>query len=227
MTVGALVFDFDGLILDTESSAYVVASSVFVEHGVEMPREEWQRIIGTADHPHWSELLEAALGRPLEDREALVVRHRDVHTAQVAVEAVRPGVVDLLEEARAAGVPAAVASSSQLEWVGGPLDRLGLTGYFASLTTRDDVGGDRSRTKPSPELFHIAAAKLGVPEASCVVFEDSPHGVAAARAAGMVAVAVPGPMTAGLEFPGADRVVPSLAGVRLADLDRWARAARR
>ena len=227
MTLGALVFDFDGLVLDTETSEYMSVNAVFAEHGVELPRDEWQRIIGTADHPHWTDLLEAALGRPLEDREAVLVRRQDAHHTMIATESVRPGVAELLAEARAAGVPAGVCSSSNLSWVEGHLTRVGLAPYFASLTTRDDVGGDRSRTKPSPELFHLAAAKLGVAEHACVVFEDSPHGVAAARAAGMVVVAVPGPMTAGLAFTGAHRVVPSLAGVGLADLRRWVDAARR
>ena len=222
--LGALVFDFDGLILDTETSEYLSVSATFVEHGIELDRAEWQRIIGTSDHPHWTEMLEEALGRPLEDREALVVRHRDRHTVQVAAEAVRPGVAELLDEAAAAGVPAAVASSSSWDWVGNHVARLGLADRFAHVVTRDDVGGDKSRTKPRPDLYLIAAERLGVDPAACVAFEDSPHGVAAAHAAGMTAIAVPGPMTDGMAFPGAARVVPSLAGVGLAEVRGWASA---
>jgi HAD superfamily hydrolase (TIGR01509 family) len=222
--LGALVLDFDGLILDTETSEYVAANAVFVEHGVELDRAEWQAIIGRTDHPHWSDMLEAALGRPLEDRESLVVRHRDLHRVQVAAEKVRPGVAELLEEAAAAGVPAAVASSSGWDWVGDHVERLGLRHLFAHVVTRDDVGGDTARTKPRPDLYLIAAERLGVAPATCVAFEDSPHGAVAAHAAGMTVVAVPGPMTEGLDFPVADRVLPSLDGVRLADLRAWVAA---
>ena len=220
MSLGAVLFDFDGLILDTESSEFHSVGLVFAEHGVVLDRSEWQGIIGTADHPHWAELLERALGRPLTDRDAVIVRHREHHRVSVAAETVRPGVVELLDEAAAAGVPAAVASSSPHSWVAGHLDRLGLRRRFAALVTRDDLGGDRSRTKPAPDVFLAAAGRLGVDPGACVVLEDSPHGVAGARAAGMAVVAVPGPMTTGLDFAAADLVVASLADV---DLDRLRR----
>jgi beta-phosphoglucomutase-like phosphatase (HAD superfamily) len=84
------------------------------------------------------------------------------------------------------------------------------------VVTRDDVSDDGARTKPAPDLFLLAAERLGVEPARCVAFEDSPNGVVAARAAGMVVVAVPGPMTTGLDMSAADLVVPSLAGIDLA-----------
>jgi HAD superfamily hydrolase (TIGR01509 family) len=125
------------------------------------------------------------------------------------------GVEDLLAAASRAGVPAAVASSSPARWVVGHLERLGLLEWFTVVATSDDVDGDARRTKPAPDIFLAAAAKLGAPPARCVVLEDSPHGVAGARAAGMVAVAVPGPMTRGLDFGAADLIVPSLVDVSL------------
>lgn len=213
----ALLFDFDGLILDTESSEFHSVRLTFAEHGLVLERAEWQRIIGTANHPHWSEMLELALGRPLVDRDAVIVRHRERHRATVAAETVRPGVVELLDAVAADGVPAAVVSSSSRAWVVGHLDRLGLRGRFAEVVTRDDVGDDRARTKPAPDLFLLAAERLGVIPTGCVVLEDSPPGVAAALAAGMTVVAVPGPMTAGLDFASAHHAVASLAEV---DLER-------
>jgi beta-phosphoglucomutase-like phosphatase (HAD superfamily) len=86
------------------------------------------------------------------------------------------------------------------------------------MVTRDDLGGPGARTKPAPDLFLLAAERLGVEQTHCVAFEDSPNGVAAARAAGMVVVAVPGPMTAGLDLSAADLLVPSLADIDLATL---------
>jgi HAD superfamily hydrolase (TIGR01509 family) len=218
MTLRAILFDFDGLILDTESSEFHSVGLIFSEHGLVLDRSEWQRIIGTADHPHWTELLEQALGRPLEDRDAVIVRHRQHHRVTVSAETVRPGVVALLDEARAAGVATAVVSSSPASWVEGHLERLDLRDRFAEVVSRDDLGGDRSRTKPAPDLYLLAADRLGVTPAECVVLEDSPNGVAAGVAAGMAVVAVPGPMTAGLDFAAADRVADSLATLDLGAL---------
>jgi HAD superfamily hydrolase (TIGR01509 family) len=216
MNLQALLFDFDGLILDTESSEFHSVGLIFSEHGLVLDRSEWQGIIGTADHPHWTELLEQALGRPLEDRDAVIVRHREHHRVSVSAETVRPGVIDLLDEAAGAGVPAAVVSSSPASWVVGHLERLKLRDRFADVVTRDDLDGDRTRTKPAPDLYLLAAARVGAAPGACVVLEDSPNGVTAAVAAGMAVVAVPGPMTTGLDFSAADRVVSSLADVDLA-----------
>lgn len=227
MAPDSLLFDFDGLILDTESSEFHSVGLMFSEHGLTLDRAEWQQIIGTANHPHWTELLEQALGRPLEDRDAIIVRHREQHRVTVAAETVRPGVVELLDEAARAGIPAAIVSSSSASWVVGHLQRLGLRDRFAQVVTRDDVDGDAARTKPAPDLYLLAAKRLGVGPDTCVVFEDSPNGVAAAVAAGMAVIAVPGPMTAGLDFSAADREVASLAEVDLGLVrDIWRASAR-
>jgi HAD superfamily hydrolase (TIGR01509 family) len=218
MSLQAILFDFDGLILDTESSEFHSVGLIFSEHGLVLDRSEWQRIIGTADHPHWTELLEQALGRPLEDRDAVIVRHRQHHRVSVSAETVRPGVIELLDEAAAAGIAAAVVSSSPASWVVGHLERLELRDRFADVVSRDDVGGDPARTKPRPDLYLLAAERVGAPPGACVVLEDSPNGVAAAVAAGMAVVAVPGPMTTGLDFSAADRAVGSLADVDLSAL---------
>jgi putative hydrolase of the HAD superfamily len=215
--VGDLVFDFDGLILDTETCTYETTAGIFAEHGQTLDLAWWHSIIGTAHHPHWSEVLADRLGRPV-DRAALVAR-REVHRLEL-LRTLPPcaGVVELLDAAATEGIPTAVASSSGLDWVDGHLERLGLRSGFATVVTRDDLGGVDARTKPAPDLFLLAAERLGVEPGHCVAFEDSPNGVAAARAAGMVVVAVPGPMTAGLDMRAADLVVPSLAGINLAAL---------
>ena len=218
MPLKAVIFDFDGLILDTESSEFHSVGLIFSEHGLVLDRSEWQGIIGTANHPHWTELLEQALGRPLEDRDAVIVRHRQHHRVSVSAETARPGVVELLDEAAGAGVPAAVVSSSPASWVVGHLERLKLRDRFADVVSRDDVDGDRARTKPVPDLYLLAAARLGAAPEACVALEDSPNGVAAAVAAGMAVVAVPGPMTTGLDFSAADHVAASLADVDLSGL---------
>lgn len=162
-------------------------------------------------------MLAQQLGRPV-DREALSARRDLRRTKILHALPVCAGVVELLDAAESAGVPAAVASSSPSDWVDGHLARLGLRHRFRRVITRDDVGGDGARTKPAPDLFLLAAEGLGVAPTRCVVLEDSPNGVAAGRAAGMTVVAVPGPMTVTLDFGAADLVVPSLNGVDLLTL---------
>ncbi len=211
---GALLFDFDGLILDTETPTYESVREIFTEHGVTLDLAWWHSILGNGGHPHWSEMLAEQLGRPV-DREALSARRQARRLPALHAQPVCDGVVELLDAASAAGVPAAVASSSPADWVDGHLVRLGLRDRFEAVITRDDVGGDGARTKPEPDLFLLAAAAVDTAPSACVVLEDSPNGVAAGRAAGMAVVAVPGPMTAPLDFSAAHLVVGSLLDLDL------------
>ncbi|HEX5366944.1 MAG TPA: HAD-IA family hydrolase [Acidimicrobiales bacterium] len=215
----ALLLDFDGLILDTETCTYEAVVEVFAAHSQPVDLAWWHTLLGTADHPHWTERLAAQLGRPV-DRASLVARREERRLPRIRELAPREGLVDLLEGAGRAGVPCAVVSSSASGWVVPHLDRLGLRHRFRAVVTRDDVDGDATRTKPAPDLYLVAADALAVDPARCVVLEDSPNGVAAGRAAGMVVVAVPVPMTRTLDFGAAHRTVGSLA-----DLDLGALAA--
>jgi HAD superfamily hydrolase (TIGR01509 family) len=220
----ALLFDFDGLILDTETCTYETVAEIFAEHGQSLDQAWWHSILGTADRPHWVDVLAAQVGRPL-DRDALVAQREERRLAVLRDLPVCAGVVELLDAAEGRGVPTAVASSSHAEWVDGHLTRLGLRPRFSAVVTRDDVGGDDRRTKPAPDLFLAAADALGVAPAACVVLEDSPNGVAAGRAAGMTVVAVPGPMTVPLDFSAAHLVVPSLVEVDISRLGALAAGA--
>jgi HAD superfamily hydrolase (TIGR01509 family) len=215
--LAALLWDFDGLILDTESSSFAAAEAIFADHGVKLELSRWMEIIGAA-HRHWTELLEDALGEPLDpgERERLTALRRARHSEALVGLHARPGVVDLMEAATAACIPQAIGSSSDDAWVTQHLDTLGLRAHIAAVVTRDAVG--TQRCKPHPDVFLVAAERLGAPPRRCVVLEDSPNGVAAARAAGMAVVAVPAGITATLRFPPADLVVGSLAEVTLADL---------
>jgi beta-phosphoglucomutase-like phosphatase (HAD superfamily) len=125
-----------------------------------------------------------------------------------------PGVEQLLLDARSLGLGRAVASSSSSGWVEGWLQRHGIHHLFDAFATRDQV----ARVKPAPELFLLAARKLGVEPGSCVVFEDSANGMRAALAAGMRCVAVPNGLTSRLERPEVDLVVGSLAELPLAGI---------
>ena len=211
MPVEALIFDFDGLLVDTETLHYQTWNSLFNGYGVELRRERWLLDLGTHGAFDPCAELESLTGKSM-DREAILRSHRADHLRLCEQEPLRPGVMALLESAREAGLALAVASSSSREWVERWLTQHGVRDYFACVRTRDDV----TRVKPDPELFLSAAACLGVPPERCAVFEDSPNGMRAAAAAGMRCVAVPTGMTAGVELPEVALQLRSLDDMPLA-----------
>jgi len=212
MPVRALVFDFDGLLVDTESAALRAWEELLAERGVPLPRDLWHAAIG-------GQGLDAAmlgyLGELVGHADAGAMRDRwwTRHLALVDATPLRPGVAGYLADAARLGLPLAVASSATGEWVSGNLRRLGTHEAFTVLAT-----GDANRPKPAPDTYLAALAGLGVPAAEAVAFEDSPAGVAAAKAAGMFCVAVPNAVTAVLSFPGADMVLSSFDVMGLAEL---------
>ena len=207
----ALIFDFDGLILDTETTDYESWRRVYAEYGVELPRNAWVDTIGTdgkAFDP--VECLCELTGRALTEAEVRG-RHRPLRDALVRALEPLPGVENWLLAARTLGLRLAVASSSPRPWVEGHLDHVGLLKYFEALITREQV----ARAKPHPDLYQRAVEGFGLAPEAALALEDSPNGLAAARAAGLRSVAVPGPMTQHLDFSAADLVLDSLAAQSL------------
>ena len=207
MVIEALIFDFDGLIVDTEGPVYQAWSELFEAHGQELRLDFWQSVIGRASN--WFDPLldlERRLGRDL-DREALTAARRVRERELVAILPVLPGVREWRAEAIARGIRLGVASSSTRGWVTGHLDRLGLGGDWNAIRCREDV----VRAKPDPDLYLAVVSALGVSPGSALAVEDSPNGVAAAKAAGLFCVAVPNPLTASLDLSQADLRLASLA----------------
>lgn len=200
----AIVFDFDGTIADTEWPVYVVWRDVFNAHGLDLPIEGWVDSIGRADNRPLEEVLKEVTGRPPEAAvlaEALVRREEELLALRVL-----PGVVDVIVAAQQAEVDLAIASSSPLDWVESHLDRLGLLTEFAVIRARDHV----DRGKPAPDLFLSAAGALGVDPTEVVAIEDSRHGCAAAKSAGMRCVVVPNRITTHDRPDDADWLLDSL-----------------
>jgi HAD superfamily hydrolase (TIGR01509 family) len=214
MALDAIVFDFDGLILDTEWSVYQAIDEIYSEHGHQLDLDWWRSIVGTTGGGDWTDRLEALVGDAL-DHDALhrrsVRRHHDLVDSMGPL----PGVVDLIDAAHTEGVLLAVASSSMTRWLERNLTRIGLFDRFDALCGRDLVGG---RGKPDPDVYLAALDAVGVAAERAVAIEDSPHGVAAAKAAGLACVAVPNRITAPGDFSAADLVVDSLAVLTLAEL---------
>ncbi len=211
--IRAIVFDFDGLILDTEEPIYRSWLEVYEAHGEPLPFERWVQIIGSTNaafHPQHH--LEERLGRSLSQE--VVDQRIERRTALILAQTVLPGVVQYIDAATSLGLKLGVASSSTGDWVRGHLERLGLLGRFDCLRCRDDV----ANAKPAPDLYVAVLDCLGVSPAEALAIEDSPNGVIAAKRAGMRCVAIPNSLTARLDLSHADLVLGSLADLALPDL---------
>lgn len=216
MAPAALVFDFDGTLVDTETAEYESVRLVWADHGHHYELTRWTPWVGGAVPVPWLDELEAVLGEPI-DRENLHRQSRAYNRELLSLVQPRPGVARLLAEADEAGIPLAIASNAPYDWVEGHLSRLGLLHFFephGAVVTVDRV----RRPKPHPEAYLTAVARLGATPATSVAFEDSATGLAAARAAGLYTVAVAGPMSTGHDLDGADHRPASLAEVSLDQL---------
>jgi len=212
----ALIFDFDGLILDTETPEVLVWQSIYKEHGFELPVHEWEKTIGgygisTFDAAeHLSHLSSGRL-----DTISLRSRYRKEADAIIHANPILPGVMDMIEHGRRSGLQVAIGSSSPHSWVDTHAKRLGIFEYFDRIICQDDVAP--GRTKPNPDIYLKALEQLNVKNDAAVVFEDSPNGVLAARRAEIFAVAVPNPLTVKMGVSG-DVTVSSLAELSLQKL---------
>ena len=212
--IKALIFDFDGLILDTETPEFHVWQNIYREHGYELPAEKWASIVGgsgLSDFDAAQNLSLLSQGRldsaSLSDRFHLQSVEL-IHTLKPL-----PGVVDYLTEAKRLRLKLAIASSSPRSWVEPHARRIGVLPFFDHVVTREDVAP--GRTKPNPDLFLTALDRLGVPNDAAIVFEDSPNGVKAANQAGIFVVAVPNELTSTLSLDHADLILSSLSDMPL------------
>jgi putative hydrolase of the HAD superfamily len=211
MRFAAVVFDFDGLLMDTESVMLASWQYEWQQHGLELDLDTfWVDHGGDVTEDRYRRLA-AAVG-PAYDRAASHARrvaYRDELNRQLGL---RPGIEDWLQDAHSAGLSLAVASSSPRIWVRTLLNGIGMEDYFAAFACGDEV----ERPKPSPEVYLLALDRLGVGAGRAVAVEDSPHGAAAARAAGLRCIAIPNPHVAAESLDAADLVLASAAELSLA-----------
>lgn len=215
-TPHALIFDFDGLIVDTEWPEFQAWQELCLQYNVELSLEAWLPCIGTGattqvfdPHSH----LETLVGCTL-DRAEIAASIRPRHRALIEAQPVLPGVEALLREARERGLGLAVASSSPRTWVEGHLSRLGLLDLFDTLACGNEV----ARTKPYPDLYLAALNQLGAQARHALAFEDSLNGMRAAQQAGIFCVVVPNPLTQYMTFDPPDLRLASLAHATLDEL---------
>jgi HAD superfamily hydrolase (TIGR01509 family) len=215
--IKALIFDFDGLILDTETPEFLVWQSIYMEYGRELPAHEWNETIGGYGlssfdaAEHLTHLTQGQL-----DAVSLRARHQVESTAIIADSPILPGVENIIYEAKKLGLKLAIASSSPHAWVDTHAKRLGIHDYFDKIVCADDV--PPGRTKPNPDLFLKALDQLKVRKSDAIVFEDSPNGAKAAQSAGIFVVVITNPITSSLVFDGKFLKLNSLADLRLSEL---------
>lgn len=213
MALRGLLFDFDGLIVDTETPSRASWQELYREHGHELPLDRWATLVGTVGGWDPFETLEELVG-PV-DRVALRERRLARELELGEIEELRPGVLEYLEEAERRGLATAIVSSSSNWWIDRHLGRLERAEHFDAIVA---ANGDEERAKPRPTLYLEALDRLGLGAEEAVAFEDSPNGVRAAKAAGLFCVAVPNGVTATLALDEADLVVASLAELPFASL---------
>jgi HAD superfamily hydrolase (TIGR01509 family) len=209
--IRALLFDFDGLILDTETCIYHSWQELYESFGARLEPSAWARQVGiiTNEGDHLAD-LEGLVGKPI-DRSNLAPRRRQRELELINFQPACPGVQDYLQDARRLGLKTGLASSAPCSWVTGHLERLDLIGYFDIIWASDDV----RQVKPDPELYLAVLDALAVTAAEALALEDSPAGVHAAQRAGIFCVAVPNSLTRLLSLGHADLCLDSLADVRL------------
>jgi HAD superfamily hydrolase (TIGR01509 family) len=210
MQYKAVLFDFDGVLVDTEWAIYDAWHRTFRENGHPLPLEVYTQCIGS-DFNTWSPKthLEELTGAAFDWHDLDSKRQREIE-GDLAGEGPMPGAVELLKTLTSLGIPRAVVSSSSHHWVDGWLERLDLRQHFDEVVCR----GDAPRIKPAPDLYLEAAKRFGLDPVECLVIEDSLNGVKAAIAAGMPVWAVPNRVTACLDFSLADAVLADLFEVQ-------------
>ena len=212
--IKAIVFDFDGLIIDTETPEFDTWHEIFESYGVFLEREKWARAIGrhSLDFNIYEHLAKLS-GQHIE-REELRPRMRRRYLERIEENPVLPGVKEYLSAAKEMGLKLAVASSSSPGWAAGHLEGRGLLDCFEFVLDAGDV----VNAKPDPELYTKSAERLGVRPENALAIEDSVNGLTAAKAAGMRCLVVPNPMTKGMDFSWADIRLESLADLPLRNL---------
>lgn len=215
MTLKGFIFDFDGLILDTEKPGFLAWQEIFDRYNQPFALEDWKKAIGTGPSAfdparHLCAIVQDSLEPSRLHEEQLSIANKLIRTYPIL-----PGVLEFITEAKAAGRKLAIASSSPLSWVIGHLSRLELDQYFDIILTAEDV----SQVKPAPDLYLLALSRLGLTPAEAVVFEDSPNGILAANAAGIHCIAVPNEITATMDISHADVIVNSFTELSLSRLD--------
>lgn len=217
MPLKGLIFDFDGLIIDTELPEYQAWQEIYEQYNVTLNVNIWAQVIGSSNDKFDPVThLENLTGKSFQHQQ-LLAQHRSRSDQLAQNLPLLPGVLTLLKTACESGLKLAIASSSDRFWVESHLAPLGIQSYFDCVLTKDEV----LHVKPDPELYQTALHCLDLQPNEAIAFEDSPNGITAACAAGLFCVAVPNSITIQLPINHASKIIGSLDNVSLQDLNSW------
>ncbi|MFC7391604.1 HAD family hydrolase [Scopulibacillus cellulosilyticus] len=211
--IKAIVFDFDGMILDTETQSFRSMQKMYEKYHVELPFELWSKAIGARGGFDAVKYLEDQTGKEI-DTAAFYKEREKIFLELIDQEDILPGVESVLETAQKLGLRIGLATSSQTGWAAGHLERLGILDYFEYICTGDDV----KNAKPDPEIYLKVVEHFGVKPQEAIAFEDSLNGALAAKRAGMFCVVVPNYVTKNMAFEDIDEKLNSLADTTLEKL---------
>jgi HAD superfamily hydrolase (TIGR01509 family) len=214
MALKGIIFDFDGLIIDTETPCCNSWVELFNQHGFQFTVDDYRKIIGTGHHfydpsKHLSQLISGAINPKV------ILDQNRIRTRQlIESQPMLPGVLEFIVAANQQGLPLAIASSSDREWIEGYLSKLSIREFFQAVCTSNDV----QHVKPEPDLFLLALARLGISSSEALIFEDSPNGIKAAKSAGIPCIAIPNGITKGMDLSLATRIVDSFKNLDIQEL---------
>lgn len=214
MNIKGIIFDFDGLILDTETPEMLAWEKAFTEHGLSFPIEKYLNSIGTVSDNHFVQGFMQEMGLSEGEIQQTVLAYQSHIATFEHMNHPREGVLDLIHDAEKNGLRLAVASNSYRTWVVDNLQRLALDSHFDPICTRDDV----TNSKPDPELYNLVLARWGFTSNEVLALEDSPNGIKAAKNAGIFCVAVPNPITIRMDITLADLIFSSFLDFSLQEI---------
>ena len=205
-TFRAVIFDMDGVLADSEPVFNEGVNAVIAAQGKSMTADLHRAIMGTSVEDTWA-ILMRELALPGAASDYIPAYDAEMCRRLATVKEALPGARELVAALRERGVPIAVASSSWPQWIRALLGGIGLLGSFDAIASATEV----AHPKPAPDLYLLAASKLGVEPAACIAIEDTPTGLRSAKAAGMYAVQVRASSTAFPPLMEADAVIEMLA----------------
>jgi HAD superfamily hydrolase (TIGR01509 family) len=216
MALKGFIFDFDGLIIDTEMPGFLSWQEIFAQYSLPFTFDNWKKTIGTGPTAYDPAVDLCGLVNDGLDPAELRAQQTKLNIARISNEPILPGVKEFILEAKKQKMRLTVASSSKRAWVIGHLTRLGLLDAFEAVFTSEDV----QFVKPNPELFILALRFMELAPEEVIVFEDSPNGLIAAKAAGIFRVAVPNVITRTMDLSHADLIVDSFLALDLKNLQQ-------